>query len=332
MLCTMAEKYEEVYSKVRKHLRKVPFNPDDDKRSIPLCKVYVAKIKPQQASELVKLLSLQLPLEDGLGHAKRVRRVINKDAPKGFQLEVLLCREEAWLFRDDEIRTALDKFNLNAVEHEIAAAPPNTKEELVAWGKLWPLHYRPQRGQSPVLDCDELNNIYKHACYVLEKTKTIAKEHCSVAAILVHPESNTVVAEATDLSFRNAINATSGERGSGRTILAHAVMNCVSNIAEPHGVSAGRRKSGCETVSTNNNNSNRASLPPDQYLCTGLDCYVSREPCVMCAMALVHSRIGRVIYLCENEDEVGGLSEAVIHREPALNHRFHAYHLDMKWL
>eukprot|EP00662_Eupelagonemidae_sp_cell21_P047900 gene47900-36892_t len=60
----------------------------------------------------------------------------------------------------------------------------------------------------------------------------------------------------------------------------------------------------------------------DQYLCSGWDLCVTEEPCVMCAMALVHSRIARVAFL-EPNTVFGGLgSTLAVHSERRLNHHF----------
>jgi tRNA(adenine34) deaminase len=54
-----------------------------------------------------------------------------------------------------------------------------------------------------------------------------------------------------------------------------------------------------------------------------LDCdlYVTKEPCAMCAGALVHVRIRRVIFGCA--DVRGGAAGSVMNllQHPALNHR-----------
>ena len=64
---------------------------------------------------------------------------------------------------------------------------------------------------------------------------------------------------------------------------------------------------------------------PEEYLCTGYDLYVTHEPCVMCSMALVHSRIRRVFYGLENI-AMGGLGSVYkIHCQEGLNHHFEVF-------
>jgi tRNA(adenine34) deaminase len=54
----------------------------------------------------------------------------------------------------------------------------------------------------------------------------------------------------------------------------------------------------------------------------GATAYVTLEPCAMCAGALVHARVRRVVYGCA--DPKGGAIDTMfgIGRDPRLNHRF----------
>ena len=63
------------------------------------------------------------------------------------------------------------------------------------------------------------------------------------------------------------------------------------------------------------------------YLCTGYDAYCAREPCVMCAMALVHSRVRRVVYGAPNTaaGALGGHCAPPLHGERTLNHRYDVF-------
>jgi tRNA-specific adenosine deaminase 3 len=69
----------------------------------------------------------------------------------------------------------------------------------------------------------------------------------------------------------------------------------------------------------------KAAPKTGSYLCTGLDVYAYGEPCIMCAMALVHSRVGRLFYI-ETNVRFGGIeSQAQVHTNMKLNHRYRAF-------
>jgi len=53
-----------------------------------------------------------------------------------------------------------------------------------------------------------------------------------------------------------------------------------------------------------------------------VSCYVTLEPCAMCAGALVHARVGRVIYGCDDPKAGAVRSLYAIGQDGRLNHRF----------
>jgi tRNA(adenine34) deaminase len=65
----------------------------------------------------------------------------------------------------------------------------------------------------------------------------------------------------------------------------------------------------------------QASARAENYRLTGATVYVTIEPCQMCVGAMVHARIGRLVYGAP-EPKAGAIESAMrAHEHPALNHR-----------
>jgi tRNA(adenine34) deaminase len=54
----------------------------------------------------------------------------------------------------------------------------------------------------------------------------------------------------------------------------------------------------------------------------GATCFVTLEPCAMCAGALVHARVARVVYGCDDPKGGAVVTLFTIGQDPRLNHRF----------
>jgi tRNA-specific adenosine deaminase 3 len=101
---------------------------------------------------------------------------------------------------------------------------------------------------------------------------------------------------------------------------AAAAAGATSSPAQPGAA-------GSDSSSTDDGGFDWASKP---YLCTGYDCFLVAEPCTMCAMGLVHSRLARIIY-CKQSSRHGALGGSyMLHAQRTLNHHYKVYHLPLR--
>lgn len=150
------------------------------------------------------------------------------------------------------------------------------------------------------------------------------------AALIVHPDTHDVVALELD--------------AQGSHPLHHAVMQALDAVANGYLAQKSAHADGpvepqCKRIrrlddenvaagDACNHAQNSLCSPYEQpYLCKGYDCYVVHEPCVMCAMALTHSRVRRILF-AKKDPSGGALGGAFrLHSHAALNHRLQVYHV-----
>lgn len=185
---------------------------------------------------------------------------------------------------------------------------PASKAQYHVWKDVWPLAlasvYNPSAVPVVSLPDDDVSNMLR---FMNEAIIEARREPLrgGVGAVLVNPETNEIVARAHDLS-RMIDPVTGVVRASPRAPLQHAPMAVLAEWGRA-----------CCAV--------RDAGRAPHYLCRGFDLYVTLEPCVMCAMALLHSRVRRVVFGARNA-QYGGLGSRVrVHQQASLNHRYAVY-------
>ncbi|KAL7865307.1 hypothetical protein SRHO_G00105540 [Serrasalmus rhombeus] len=319
----------------------LPVLSDEQSRDTKLLDAYAAPItEKRETSRLVKELAVVYPLPD-LQHIKRVRARKDKNAPH--PLEVIVCLASDVSGLESQRSTLADLLSSKTIDSrglgepflvQIPASPPLTRPQFERASKHWPTSFHEDKQVTSALRGQLFSSSEKAKMgeYMNAAIQAARSGHAlgmdAVGAVIVDPQSGQIVAVGHDCR-------------QGTHPLHHAVMVCIDLVAYTQGGGAYEyekypacRYSVPESQVTmshddlskegNHCSSDKAMENGQLYICTGYELYVTREPCVMCAMALVHSRISRVFYGAASTDGALG-TKYKIHCQKDLNHHFDVY-------
>ena len=192
---------------------------------------------------------------------------------------------------------------------------PTSQVQAAMWSQhFWPTVYRKNNplGPHPAMVARNTEEISADAAiwmilahHVAQTSKDAGHGEPIGACIVQRTEGGaTVVALAADARWHQQ----GGLDGVGNP-MAHAVLRAISMVAQKLVRAENRATDNkLQPIMEHEAFQDKPILAdekkvfeqehpsPDGYLCHGLELYVTHEPCVMCSMAILHSRMGKVIF------------------------------------
>lgn len=232
----------------------------------------------------------------------------------------IMIGPEAMLSRD-ELTKALaaiegmgDEIFLRSIPVPLLA--PTSQVQAAMWSQhFWPSLYRKNNplGPHPSLIARATDDITKDATIWMNLAHQVAEQGRAAglgqpmgACIVMREEDGkaTLVAVAADARWHNLDQ----KCGNGNP-LAHSVLRAISMVAQKLVRAEDRKPETRKMPVLEFEAFQDAPLigdekrvfeldhpNPDGYLCHGLEMYLTHEPCVMCSMSILHSRMGKVVF------------------------------------
>jgi tRNA-specific adenosine deaminase 3 len=245
-------------------------------------------------------------------HLKRVRR-----NEQGTWIALAMTD----IMTSEELSSLLDTFSpalagLTPTIVEVPKYAAKTPEQLKARTLLWPLTYSPTpprpadaRAFSPA----KLAWVSAGIARILaDAVEAKTRGELPVAVYCTSPPEALWPADTTFIPPTPGLRAGACDtRISEHHPLRHAAFNCIAQIARlrtvPPFVDIQSTRNGAD------------------YLLTSMSLFITHEPCVMCSMALLHSRVCEVFFVYPRPRAGGFEGSFGVHSTRDLNHRFDAW-------
>eukprot|EP00039_Didymoeca_costata_P009836 m.131199 g.131199 ORF g.131199 m.131199 type:complete len:301 (-) comp14616_c0_seq5:1800-2702(-) len=280
-------------------------------RSMSTVAAYAAEITDaKNTSSILRVLQSTFTFDD-LKHCKRIRRSIQDKT-----MHVLLCSKKE-VTSADQLETKLKSILSDRLQQclrspytvQVPAFAPITRAQFQEASNSWPVIFHEnkelERAIAGKLFSSEENLLISKLLEVAISTGLQSKSENKVGVVVTRARSDEVLTSNFGNTQEHPLN--------------HAVMMAIDAVAQQH---RGNRDAALDEE----NPPKRPRVDNADYLLTGLDVYISHEPCPMCCMALIHSRVGRVFY--DKDTSCGGFRTGYqIHTIPSLNHHFQVYRM-----
>ena len=196
----------------------------------------------------------------------------------------------------------------------VPAHGPASEEQAMQWSReYWPTMYRKHNpnGPHPSIVSRAEDAMRPFAAIWMSAARAIALEAAAasigecVGGVIIDPRAKDrpdIIVAAGDARWKGGTRSCDQDTGN---VMAHAVLRAIGMVARKRREILGSSISDPGVVNvcldypiTPQEHAlySRNTLEPGGYLCTGLEIYLTHEPCVMCSMAILHSRFDKVIF------------------------------------
>ena len=239
----------------------------------------------------------------------------------------------------------------------VPSLAPISTEQAIEWSnQYWPISYKNTNpyGPHPSLVQRNQDEIQPGAGDYLALARMAGQQisdEClgeDIGVVVVdHTKMKPdVIVVAGDCRWRSSTGAAEPHTGTGN-VMTHAVLRAIAMVAKKRLRAAGTdfayldRPLFCDNPLTPVEQAyfDKDNIYSSGYLCVDLDIYLTNEPCVMCSMAILHSRFRRCIFAkrmphtggmtsdspTDSPSDTAGLKNGLFWRPNELNWKFLAW-------